>query len=55
MATKAQLIAFIMEMFEEPNGEAISKSKLETYKKSDLEEFVAEKNAQADLEAWLSK
>lgn len=54
MATKAQLIKFIMEVFAEPNGEAISKSKLDGYKKADLEEFITSKGIEAELADWLA-
>ena len=53
MATKAQLINFILEMFSEPDGKEVSKSKLEGFKKADLEEFIKEKGAEDKLTEWL--
>lgn len=55
MATKAQLIEFIIETFVEESGSEISKAKLESYKKKDLEEFIAAKSAQDALQKWLKK
>lgn len=54
MATKAQIIEFIIETFTEANGEPVSKSKLENYKKSDLEKFVTDHNSEEDLKNWLA-
>lgn len=53
MATKAQLIKFIIEKFCEADGAEVSKSKLDSYKKADLEKFIQDRNAEAELEAWL--
>lgn len=53
MATKAQLINFIMEMFAESDGGEVSRSKLDAYKKADLEKFIADRGCTAELEAWL--
>lgn len=53
MATKVQLIAFIMETFAEADGNDVSKSKLDTYKKADLEEFIKAKGLEEDLKKWL--
>lgn len=55
MATKAQLINFIIETFEEADGKPITKADLDRFKKAELEEFVKEKGAEAELEAWLAK
>lgn len=54
MATKAQLIEFIMEKFTEPSGEPVAKSKLDGLKKADLEEFIREKGLEEELKAWLN-
>ena len=54
MVTKAQLISFIMEMFKEADGNAVSKSKLDSFKKSELEEFIEAKGLKEDLEKWIS-
>mgnify|MGYP006988902146 CR=1 FL=1 len=53
MATKSQLIKFIMDTFTEADGNPVSKSKLESYKKADLEKFIKDRNAEADLAEWL--
>lgn len=55
MATKAQLINFIIEMFTEADGNEVSRSKLETFKKSDLEEFIKSRDLTSALEEWLAK
>ena len=54
MATKAQLINFIIEMYSEENGDPVSKSKLDALKKADLEEFIKARGAEKELEEWLS-
>lgn len=54
MATKAQLIEFILDKFTETDGNTVSKSKLENLRKAELEEFIAARNMQAELEAWLA-
>lgn len=54
MATKSQLINFILEMFKEPDGNDIPKSKLDSFKKSELEEFIQNKGAEEDLKNWLA-
>lgn len=53
MATKAQLIAFIVERFTEANGNDVSKSKLDAYKKADLEQFIKAEGLEEDLKKWL--
>ena len=53
MATKAQLINFIMETFEEADGNPVSKSKLDALKKADLEELIKARGLESKLEAWL--
>lgn len=53
-ATKAQLVDFIIENFEGPDHIPASKAKLESFKKADLEEFVAEKSSEEALEAWIA-
>ena len=55
MATKAQLISFIMEKFNEPSGEPVSKSKLDAMKKADLEEFIQARGLEDELKAWLAQ
>jgi hypothetical protein len=54
MATKAQLIEFILDKFTETDGNAVSKSKLENLRKAELEEFIAAHNMQSELESWLT-
>ena len=54
MATKAQLINFIIEVFEEANGDPVSKSKLDSYKKAELEELIKAKGLEGRLIEWLS-
>ena len=54
MATKAQLINFIIEKFQQPDGEPVSKPKLDSLKKADLEEFIREKGLEEELKIWLS-
>lgn len=54
MATKAQLIKFIMETFTEYDGEAISKSKLDGYKKAELEEFISYVRMESELSDWIN-
>lgn len=55
MATKAQLIKFIIDSFTEADGNPVSKTKLESYKKADLEKFIKDRNAEADLQKWLAE
>lgn len=54
-ATKAQIIDFIIDNFEGPGKMPASKSKLESYKKSELEEFITQKASEAELNTWLAK
>lgn len=55
MATKATLIDFIAEKFEGPNGIPVSKAKLESFKKADLEEFIKEKDAAEEFIEWAAQ
>lgn len=54
MGTKAQLINFIIEKFQEPSGETISKSRLDGMKKSELEEFVKARGCEDEFKAWVA-
>ena len=54
MATKAQLINFIMDMFEEIGHQPVSKSRLDGLKKADLEEFIKVNELEDELKTWLS-
>ena len=53
MATKAQLINFIMEKFVNADGSEIQKSKLDSYKKADLEGRIKARGMEEDLKTWL--
>ena len=55
MVTKSQLIEFILEYFETVEGEPASKSKLEAFKKSELEEFIQSHNMTEQLETWAAQ
>lgn len=54
MATKAQLISFIISKFKEPSGNPVSKTKLDNMKKSELEEFIQSKGLEDELKEWIS-
>ena len=54
MATKAQLINFIMEKFQQSDGEPVSKSKLDGLKKAELEDFISAMGLEDELKEWLS-
>lgn len=53
MPTKANLVDYIIENFEGPNGMEVSRTKLEAFKKADLEEFIQEKDSMDNVQAWL--
>jgi len=55
MATKAQLISFILEKFVEPSGEPVCKAKLDGMKKAELEEFISAKGLESELKEWLAQ
>lgn len=55
MATKSQLIDFIISKFTEPDGNEVSRSKLEGFKKSDLEDFIRNHNLESALTDWLNQ
>lgn len=55
MATKAQLIQFILDTFREPDGNEPSKTKLDGLKKAELEEFIKARGLEKELEEWLAK
>ncbi len=52
--TKTLLIQFIIDTFVQEDGEAVQKSKLDEFKKAELEEFIASKGLEDKLEAWLA-
>lgn len=54
MPTKANLIDYIIEHFDGPNGLEVSKSKLEGFKKGELEEFINQKDSMENVEAWVA-
>lgn len=54
MATKAQLINFIMEKCTESNGDPVSRAKLDGCKKAELEEFIKAKGLESALDEWLA-
>ena len=54
MGTKAQLIEFILAKFEEPNGNSVSKSKLDALRKADLEELITQRNLVDAFQDWIS-
>jgi len=51
-ATKAKLVEFIIDNFENPEHSPASKSKLESFKKAELEEFIHEKSSEEAFDAW---
>jgi len=53
MGTKAQLISFIIEKFQEPSGESIPKSRLDGMKKAELEEFVKAGGYEDEFKTWV--
>lgn len=54
MATKAQIIEFIVDNFTEMDGSPVSKSKLDNYRKADLEMFIKQNGAETELKAWVA-
>ena len=50
--TKVQLIDYIINNFEEYDGSPISKAKLDSYKKADLEELVTSKASMEEAESY---
>lgn len=54
VATKAQLVDFIIANFEEPGNSPVSKTKLESYKKAELEEFINEKSSEDEVTKWIA-
>lgn len=51
--TKADLMDFICEKFTEPDGVSVSLAKLDSCKKSMLEEFIKAKGEEENFTAWL--
>lgn len=54
-ATKSNLVDYIVENFEGPDGEEIQKAKIEGYKKADLEEFINQKDSMDAVEQWVEQ
>lgn len=54
MASKAQIIDYISEKYQEKEGTPVSLAKLDSYKKADLEQFIKEKGDEKDLEEWIN-
>ena len=55
MGTKAQLINFIIDKFQEPSGESVSKSKRDGMKKAELEQFIKAKGCEDEFKVWLAE
>ena len=53
MASKAQIIDFISEMYQEKEGTPVSLAKLDGYKKADLEKFIKDNKDEEKLEKWI--
>lgn len=54
MASKSQLIDYIVEHYTTKEGIPASMSKLDGYKKADLEEFIDKNKDSDNLEKWLA-
>ena len=54
MASKAQIVEYISEKFEAPEGMPVSLAKLDSYKKAELEKFIEEKGEKEKLDEWLA-
>lgn len=54
MATKAQIIDYISENYNDSEGMPVSLPKLDGYKKAELEKFIKDRNEEANLEDWLN-
>lgn len=52
--TKANLIDYIVANYEEPEGGPVSRQKLESLKKAELESFINERDSIENVEAWLA-
>lgn len=52
--TKTNLVDFIVSEFQEPSGQPVSRIKIESLKKSDLEDFIKEKCSIEEVENWIS-
>lgn len=55
MGTKAQLVNFIIENFETADGMPVSMSKLDSFKKAELEEFIKAKDEVDNFKEWIKK
>ena len=54
MPTKAQLIDYIIDVFEQPDHTPILRSKLDGYKKAELESFIGAKSSLGEVGEWLN-
>ena len=54
MATKSQIIDYISENYNDAEGMPVSLSKLDGYKKADLEKFIKSRGEEKNLEEWLN-
>ena len=54
MATKAQIIDYISENYNDSEGMPVSLPKLDGYKKAELEKFIKDRNEEANFEDWLN-
>lgn len=55
MASKAQIINYISENYETDDGMPVSMSKLDSYKKAELESFLKENNDLESVEDWIKE
>lgn len=54
MASKAQIVDFILENYQTSDGMPVSLSKLDSIKKSELENFISEEGESENLEKWIA-
>lgn len=53
LGTKSQLIDFIVEKFVDSEGNVVSKSKLDSYRKADLEDLIVSRGLESQFEKWI--
>lgn len=53
MANKAQIINYISENYQTNDGMPVSLSKLDSYKKSELEAFIDEHHDKENMNKWI--
>ncbi len=54
MGTKAQLIDYIIAHYTTSDGSLVSMSKLDSLKKSELEEFIKSQGMEEDAKQWIA-